>query len=79
LNRRDFIELRERNRQLLAAGRAPGGIEPCCECGVPLQESKTGCHRCGDGKHVCSRCYYQALGRELDEHPIGAARLLRRG
>lgn len=75
---KEFKKLRAKDEALLAHGRAPAGIEKCAQCGVPLQESKTGCHRC-DGNHLCSRCYYQALGRELDEHPIGAARLVRRG
>jgi hypothetical protein len=63
---KDFIALRE-----LSRGKAPHGKEPCRDCQTPLQEIKTGCHHCLDGKHVCSRCYYKAIGGEIDENPIG--------
>lgn len=75
----EFLKKRADDAAKLANGVAPQGLETCCACNVPLQESKTGCHRCGDGKHVCSRCYYEIIGRELDDHPIGAARAYRRG
>ena len=72
-----FQVMRRENRSLLAAGRAPAGVEICRSCETPLQESRTGCYQCADGSHVCNRCYYRALGEEIDNHPVGAARPVR--
>lgn len=41
----------------------------CAECSVALQETVTGCRPSEKGL-VCSDCYFDAFGAELDEHPI---------
>jgi hypothetical protein len=45
----------------------------CSVCGVKLHESKTGMRRIA-GRCVCSDCYFNAFGDELDAHPIGIPR-----
>jgi hypothetical protein len=41
----------------------------CEECGKPLQETLTGNRKISKG-FVCSDCYFDLLGKEIDEHPI---------
>lgn len=54
----------------LATGQAPDGVFKCDGCGIPLQETLTGHLPCADGAHLCSDCYFEKLGEELDAHPI---------
>jgi hypothetical protein len=44
--------------------------EECKLCGVMLQETVTGKRAAPEG-HVCSDCYYDRIGEELDTYPIG--------
>lgn len=48
-----------------------------CGCGEPLEPRVDGERHQMDGKEVNSDCYYEAFGKEIDEHPIGAAHKLR--
>lgn len=52
------------------------GILSCTDCETPLQESVTGSRSVDDG-HLCSDCYFERFGRELDEHPVMMPRALR--
>lgn len=45
------------------------GAQRCATCSVALQETVTGCRPSENGP-VCSDCYFDALGAELDKHPI---------
>jgi len=45
------------------------GVQRCAKCSVALQETVTGCRPSENGL-VCSDCYFDALGVELDKHPI---------
>jgi hypothetical protein len=46
--------------------------ENCTSCQVPLQETITGKRRTGDG-YMCSDCYYDTMGREIEQRPLGSA------
>lgn len=61
----------------LKDGSAPPGVTICADCNIPLQESVTGHRERGDGSHVCSDCYFEAFGDELDRHPVRGARIIR--
>ncbi|WP_166145859.1 hypothetical protein [Methylosinus sp. RM1] len=52
------------------------GLETCVSCGIPLQESITGNRHCAEG-FVCSDCYFDDFGEELDRHPIATLRVVR--
>ena len=45
------------------------GAQRCASCNVALQETITGCRPSEKGM-VCSDCYFDAIGAELDNHPI---------
>lgn len=72
LTLQEFFEAVGKDEALLRAGRAPAGVAKCECCGVPLQESITGNR---DG--LCSDCYFEDFGEELDAHPISALRVSR--
>lgn len=72
-----FREAVARDRAALSQGQAPQGMFKCVECGIPLQETVTGNRPCADGKHMCSDCYFDAFGHELDAHPISTLRVFR--
>ena len=45
----------------------------CPDCGRLLQESVTGCRPSEHG-FLCSDCYYESLGKLIEEHPITSPR-----
>ncbi len=51
--------------------RHPATEHKCCTCGVPLQETITG-KRKTSGGFACSDCYYELLGREVEERPLSS-------
>lgn len=61
----------------LSDGRTPAGIFACSDCRKPLQETVTGNRPCSDGRCLCSDCYFDEFGRELEAHPITAFRVAR--
>ena len=67
---KEFRKVVERERAMLEAGNAPGGVAVCNSCNTPLMETKTGNRRLGDGTHVCSDCYFHDWGNEIESHPI---------
>ena len=57
-------------REAMKARRADFLNAPrCAECNKPLQETITGNRKIYKG-YVCSDCYFDLLGKEIDEHPI---------
>lgn len=52
------------------------GVHRCVSCNIALQETITGCRHTKDG-YKCSDCYFDALGDELDAHPIYMPRSVR--
>ncbi|HNT09072.1 hypothetical protein [Methanoculleus sp.] len=46
------------------------GLDTCSKCGVHLQEFLTG-RKTFKGKPYCKTCYYEEIGKILEEHPIG--------
>jgi len=48
----------------------------CCECGVVLHETTTGKRQTPKGES-CSDCYYELLGKEIENHPIASAGIRR--
>ena len=56
--------------------RALPGTLKCAECTTPLQESLTGCRRLGNGKHVCSDCYFE-ISNKLEQYPVLTPRIRR--
>ena len=46
-------------------------VETCVKCKIPLQGMITGKIPVPDGKHICEDCFYEEIGKEIDEHPIG--------
>jgi hypothetical protein len=46
--------------------------QKCFHCQVPLQETLTGKRKTSDG-FVCSDCYYDELGAEIERRPLGSA------
>lgn len=44
---------------------------PKCNCGKPIEEHPDEQYTI-DKKPVCSDCYYQAFGEEVEKHPICA-------
>ena len=50
-----------------------------CGCGEPLEPRVDGeRYTIGDGVEVNSDCYFDTLGTELDNHPIGGLGIRRR-
>jgi protein-arginine kinase activator protein McsA len=45
--------------------------QKCRSCNVTLQETITGKRKTRAG-FVCSDCYYEQIGAEIDQHPIGS-------
>lgn len=75
-----FRRILKSDKAKLAKGIAPAGLDTCYDCKVPLQESKTGNRIVMVGhksKHFCSDCYYDKIGRELDDYPIFMPRVRR--
>jgi hypothetical protein len=58
-----FLAERVSRKQNLASAQR------CACCNVALQETVTGCRPSEKGL-VCSDCYFDAFGVELDNHPI---------
>lgn len=50
--------------------------QKCVGCGVEIQESITGKRYTANGC-TCSGCYYQAMGEEIESHPIAIGRVRR--
>lgn len=76
MNISEFRQALKRDREKIEKGEPPSGLAGCGHCGVPLQETLTGCREY-DGKNLCSDCYFDALGDELEAHPIRAFRVVR--
>ncbi len=53
---------------------SPPAKEPLCECGEPLGPRLDGVRHTKNGKEVCDDCYFDQLGKFVDEHPIGVGR-----
>ncbi len=75
MNIAEFKAAVKADREALKNNQLPAGMFACTDCGTPLQEAFTGNRELADGSHVCSDCYFEAFGRELDAHPIAALRL----
>jgi hypothetical protein len=60
------------NPQLLRDLRARADAHRCVECDTPLQETLTGKRQIA-GKDACSDCFYDELGKLVEEHPIASA------
>jgi len=46
------------------------GLDTCSKCKVPLQEFLTGRKEL-KGNLYCKKCYYEEIGKILEEHPLG--------
>lgn len=66
----EFLKTIEGRRRTLP------GVQLCLACKIPLQETITGNRPTADG-HVCSDCYFQLLGKEIDRLPIVMPRTAR--
>lgn len=70
----DFIKAVKFDKKLLERGIAPPGVDTCDKCSVPLQSFITGREfikdESGNELQICSDCYYDMLGDEIDKHPI---------
>jgi len=53
-----------------------GKVTKCACCGERLQESTTGNRPTKDGP-MCSKCFYEAVGKIIDHHPLGIPRARR--
>ena len=51
-------------------------VEKCTKCKVPLQETITGCRKVNNG-YMCSDCYFEEMGNEIEAHPIGIPQMHR--
>lgn len=65
--------LKEYERRLQSQTRKNATCSTCCRA---LQESVTG-NRWTSHGYVCSDCYFEELGRVVEEHPITAPRVPR--
>jgi hypothetical protein len=75
-----FRKILRADDRKLKSGLAPAGLDVCHQCRIPLQESKTGNRPVMVGKrlkHFCSDCYFDRMGREIDDHPIFMPRVRR--
>ena len=70
MSAKEFLGLDEQKLYNLAH------LTRCVRCGVYLQENRTGNRKTANGD-VCSDCYFQAIGEELDRHPISVPRMRR--
>lgn len=48
-------------------------VDKCTVCGTEIREFLTGRKEI-DGKTYCRSCYYERVGRMVEEHPIGTPR-----
>lgn len=71
----EYAEIVRSDREMIRDLKAPEGVAECAHCRVPLMESVTGNRRLGDGAHVCSDCYFDRWGNEIDERPLLTPRL----
>jgi hypothetical protein len=72
-----FVRALEKDRAKLKSRKAPNGITTCSVCDIPLQESITGnrvVRKNGRVRHVCSDCYFEKWGDEIEKHPIAMPR-----
>lgn len=65
----EFHEIVQSDRNKIRRREVPEGVVGCADCGIPLMEAVTGNRRLGDGRHVCSDCYFERWGQEIDERP----------
>lgn len=75
-----FREALRADQEMIKNGKAPAGLDKCGKCNVPLQESITGNRPVRVGKtlkHFCSDCYFEPVGREIDDYPIYMPRVRR--
>ncbi|WP_374346557.1 hypothetical protein [Phenylobacterium sp.] len=72
----EFKAALQADEAALAARQTVTGILACVACEEPLQESVTGSRHTHKG-YMCSDCYFEELGRELDAHPIMTPRAVR--
>lgn len=63
--------------EFLKQVRSDKGRLCACGCGKSLEPRVDGERNTIEGEEVNSDCYYKALGKEIDERSIGAARKLR--
>jgi hypothetical protein len=75
MNVAEFEAKVKANREALKQGKTFPGMFACADCGTPLQEEITGNRELSDGSHVCSDCYFDALGNEIEKHPIAALKI----
>ena len=61
-----------KDRSLLSVKKG----QSCFDCDVLLQETITGKHSTGRGL-VCSGCYYDELGKSIENFPIVSMRVRR--
>lgn len=76
-----FLQFREAlkaDQARLGQREKVDGLLTCAECQVPLQESVTGSRPVSDGSYFCSDCYFEAIGKEFDDHPVILPRATRR-
>ena len=64
ISAKEFLEIVEARRIDLPC------VQRCVKCGTALQETVTGNREIAGG-HVCSDCYFNLWGEELDKFPIG--------
>jgi len=67
---KDFAAISD--EELLTGGK----VTKCVRCHVQLRESTTG-NRPTDYGPMCSRCFYKAVGKIIDDHPLGLPRARR--
>lgn len=77
MNAQEFLIALAADGEAIMQRNAPVGVTACACCGIPLQESLTGNRTYADGSHVCSDCYFDDLGDEIETTPIGALRVVR--
>jgi hypothetical protein len=71
-----------RDRELLRMRKAPPGVSTCHSCKVPLRESVTGNRKMrvgGKTVHLCSDCFFDKWGDEIEKNPIAMPRRSRGG
>jgi len=59
----DFLKLTD--KEILEIAQ----LKSCSRCNQPLQKTVTGCRKTGKG-YVCSDCYFEEFGNELEKHPL---------
>jgi hypothetical protein len=71
MNIEEFKAAVARDEELLARGVALPGMDTCVSCKTPIQSFLTGREHLGDGSVVCNDCYFELLGAEVEQHPLG--------